>query len=301
MSGPPLSVGVNNLSLPSGSTEAEDHHHSSSTDYGTTSDIPSVTLDNASPTPGVIESIYALPGGVLLTKRSAGNVWSYPNIHGDMAATATQAGAKIGATVNYDPNGALIAGSNPDNLNSSMDYGWLGQHQRPTELRSELQATIEMGARQYSPILGRFLEVDPVEGGSCNDYDYVCASPVDGRDLDGRKRCTRSQASQAKYWAGITSSGWSCNVYTSKWLSLKRTQGREVCPWTAPAYVCSKRLYNQERWQDFTLSRSGNNVVVSNRQTRSRMRSCVNSVGPTYSHCWEWWSSNKNSAQVYRR
>jgi chloramphenicol 3-O-phosphotransferase len=28
---------VNNLSLPSGSTEAEDHHHSTSTDYGTTS------------------------------------------------------------------------------------------------------------------------------------------------------------------------------------------------------------------------------------------------------------------------
>jgi len=26
----------------------------------------------------------------------------------------------------------------------------------------------------------------PVEGGSCNDYDYVCGDPVNGRDLDGR-------------------------------------------------------------------------------------------------------------------
>jgi hypothetical protein len=26
----------------------------------------------------------------------------------------------------------------------------------------------------------------PVEGGSCNDYDYVCGDPVNGLDLDGR-------------------------------------------------------------------------------------------------------------------
>jgi hypothetical protein len=26
-----------------------------------------------------------------------------------------------------------------------------------------------------------------VEGGSCNDYDYVCGDPVNGFDLDGRK------------------------------------------------------------------------------------------------------------------
>lgn len=27
---------------------------------------------------------------------------------------------------------------------------------------------------------------NPVEGGSCNDYDYVCGDPVNGLDLDGR-------------------------------------------------------------------------------------------------------------------
>ena len=42
-----------------------------------------------------------------------------------------------------------------------------------------------MGARPYNPTLGRFLEVDPIDGGSCNDYDYTCADPVNQFDLSG--------------------------------------------------------------------------------------------------------------------
>jgi hypothetical protein len=43
-----------------------------------------------------------------------------------------------------------------------------------------------MGARPYDPALGRFLEVDPVPGGSLNNYDYAGQDPVNGYDLDGR-------------------------------------------------------------------------------------------------------------------
>src|SRR6266568_1440705 len=52
-----------------------------------------------------------------------------------------------------------------------------------------------MCARQYVPGLGRFLEVDPVEDGSANDYDYVGGDPVNRFDLNGdcwqlwQKRC----------------------------------------------------------------------------------------------------------------
>ena len=51
----------------------------------------------------VLEAILSLPGGVLYTDRSATKVWSYPNLHGDVAATADNAGAKQGATYSYDP------------------------------------------------------------------------------------------------------------------------------------------------------------------------------------------------------
>lgn len=45
---------------------------------------------------------------------------------------------------------------------------------------------IEMGARIYVPQLGRFLQPDPVYGGSCSAYDYSCADPLNLYDLDGR-------------------------------------------------------------------------------------------------------------------
>jgi len=42
-----------------------------------------------------------------------------------------------------------------------------------------------MGARPYDPALGRFLAVDPVDGGSLNNYDYAGQDPINGYDLDG--------------------------------------------------------------------------------------------------------------------
>ncbi|HEX6684208.1 MAG TPA: PA14 domain-containing protein [Candidatus Limnocylindrales bacterium] len=153
--------------------------------YGSTGegDTPDFTTNASNQ---VQEVIIPLPGGVLLTTRTAGNVWSYPNSQGHIVAVADQAGVKQGTTRVYDPFGRLVSGTMPDNSAGDLDYGWQGQHQRPVEHQAGLQPIIEMGARQYSSLLGRFLEVDPVDGGSSNDYEYCNADPFNCTDLDGQ-------------------------------------------------------------------------------------------------------------------
>jgi len=57
-----------------------------------------------------------------------------------------------------------------------------------------------MGVRPYDPDLGRFMSVDPVEGGSANDYDYAVQDPVNAYDLNGKwvQQCLRYCAAGAR-------------------------------------------------------------------------------------------------------
>ena len=141
----------------------------------------------------ILTRTVGLPGGVIYTATSGTTqpTWEHVTVRGDLILTTDTAGQQVGQLRSYTPYGEPLDNTGvtdpdnvSDNLPGQMDYGWLGQHQRPYEHAGAL-SIVQMGARPYSPLLGRFLTVDPVEGGSANDYDYTNADPVNTTDISG--------------------------------------------------------------------------------------------------------------------
>lgn len=101
----------------------------------------------------------------------------YDNAHGDLAATADSSGNRTN-DYTYDPFGAPNE-SVPTNTTTQR---WTGAYDKQLDTTSGL---IVMGARPYDPSLGRFLTVDPIDGGSLNPYDYAGQDPTNSYDLAG--------------------------------------------------------------------------------------------------------------------
>ena len=140
------------------------------------------------------ERYLSLPGGVLLTRRyltSGGDVWSIPNIHGDIVATTDASGTLTGSGFLSDPFGGPIdptTGSSnlaatPTTRTGGVTDGWEGEHQRGYEHTGGVNATL-MGARLYLPGWSQFTASDPIWGGNRNPYTYP-NDPINGSDLTG--------------------------------------------------------------------------------------------------------------------
>lgn len=103
------------------------------------------------------------------------------NAHRDVFATTDATGTLI-STFYHDPFGNTA--TDPTNTATDSTYGWMGWYEKTNETGFTLIPT-QMGARAYTPILGRFLQVDPVEGGTLNAYAYA-HDPVNLNDYGGQ-------------------------------------------------------------------------------------------------------------------
>ncbi|CAM8649902.1 Rhs repeat-associated core [Acidimicrobiia bacterium] len=132
-----------------------------------------------------VAQIMTLPGGVLFTRSvtpAVPNRWDYTTISGDRFFSTDDAGSLTGDVSVFDPFGQLLTAPTPANP-ALPDLSW--QAATGNETAALKVAIVVMGSRVYVPALGRFIQLDPVAGGSANGYDYANQSPLAMSDPSG--------------------------------------------------------------------------------------------------------------------
>ncbi|MFJ8667156.1 DNRLRE domain-containing protein [Streptomyces sp. NPDC093600] len=150
-------------------TESKTHH------FGT-GDNPTWTVEDAQGT--ITRYVNGLSGLLTATTgRTGGLVLQLVNLHGDVSVQLPADATQAPVVLRTDEYGNRAEGA------TTARYGWVGGHQRSSET---LSGSTLMGVRLYAPATGRFLQTDPVPGGSLSAYAYP-GDPVNSQDLDGQR------------------------------------------------------------------------------------------------------------------
>ncbi len=149
--------------------------------YSDDSDSPDWTSENTAGT-SWSKNLESLDGNLGAIQTATGTTLQLPGLHGDVLATAptTPAATATPIAVFDETEFGVPRNGTP----TAQRYQWLGAKERQTD---PLTGVTLMGARLYVPTLGRFLQVDPVPGGSASAYDYCSGDPVNCFDLDGER------------------------------------------------------------------------------------------------------------------
>ncbi len=129
-------------------------------------------------TAGATTSYVREANGSLIAERTpSGDFYYVFDGQGSVIALVDPSGTQR-AAYSYDPYGAHATATGMNGSLPPNPWRWNASYLDSTGL-------YKMGARYYDPTLGRFTQVDPVEGGSANDYVYCSGDPVNCDDLSG--------------------------------------------------------------------------------------------------------------------
>ncbi len=159
--------------------------------YDGDTDNPRWIIENTA-TGALTRNVDALSGDLgAVTSATGDTVLQFTDVHGDVALQLPLNAGEAPVVLDTDEYG------NPRGEQKAVRYGWLGGKQRSSET---VAGYTLMGVRQYNPATGRFLSVDPEQGGNFNAYEYCMADPVNCVDLDG-KWGFKKFFKKAKRWA----------------------------------------------------------------------------------------------------
>jgi len=123
-------------------------------------------------------NINGIGGGLVATQTNNETpVLQIANLHGDIVATTAALETSTGLSTKTEQSEFGVP-----TTSTPAQYSWLGALGLPTDLPS---GVMTMGVRSYVPQLGRFLQPDPIEGGSANRYSYTDQDPIDTSDPTG--------------------------------------------------------------------------------------------------------------------
>ncbi len=136
-------------------------------------------------------------GSLIYEKTPVGDFYYVYDGQGSVIALVAPDGTQR-AAYSYDPYGDHATATGMNGALPPNPWRWSGSYMDATGL-------YKMGARYYDATLGRFTQVDPVEGGSANDYDYANGDPINNFDLAGTYCITGRQGGKCRKWRDVPS------------------------------------------------------------------------------------------------
>ncbi|MGC0328023.1 RHS repeat-associated protein [Streptomyces sp. SAI-170] len=202
--------------------------------YSSDSDKPTWIVEDAA-TGAITRNVESAGRNLGATTSKTGDVvLQFVDLHNDVALALPLDTTKPATALTTDEFGKRTG-------TGEARYGFFGGEQRSADTLGNL---VLMGVRLYDPASGRFLQTDPVAGGSCSNYDYVCGDPVNAEDISGCLPCkipwyawTGWRSDIKITWSGKWSyTSWRTKKYSWMWDAL--------ADWTPLAIVGWK-----ERWR----------------------------------------------------